>query len=309
MGKMPVLDEAALRRRKAAFDDTAGDFGNGSGSARGNGSASSSAAAMPLPSGPAGGGSSNGGSLLDLDDIFGGGGGGGSMPAPAPMAAPAASVDLLADIFSSNASVAPAMSAPSSSFPPAAPAATGMGMGGMGMGMGGMDLLSMGMMPAPSSGAPQAFPSQGFSQPPPMQPSMPASAPMMTMTSAPSSNSNVIQAFDKGGLEITMEVSKPDPSNPANSRILSRFSNRTARPMEALSFQAAVPKYLKLEMLPATSTVIPPNSTGAVTQEIRITNSMQGEKTIMLKLKVGYTQAGGVAVDEMAQVSSFPPGY
>ena len=59
--------------------------------------------------------------------------------------------------------------------------------------------------------------------------------------------------------------------------------------------QAAVPKYLKLEMLPASSSSIPPNSSGAVTQEIRVVNSQQGEKNIMLKLKIGYFQ-GGVQV-------------
>lgn len=45
-------------------------------------------------------------------------------------------------------------------------------------------------------------------------------------------------------------------------------------------------------MLPPTGTVIPPNSNGAVTQEIRVTNSMQGEKSLMLKLKVGFTLNG-----------------
>jgi len=53
-----------------------------------------------------------------------------------------------------------------------------------------------------------------------------------------------------------------------------------------------VPKYLKLEMFPPTSTTIPANSNGAVTQEIKLTNSMQGQKNIMLKLKIGYTQGG-----------------
>ena len=56
-----------------------------------------------------------------------------------------------------------------------------------------------------------------------------------------------------------------------------------------------MPKYLKLEMFPASSTVIPPHSHGAVTQEIRVINSMHGEKNIMLKLKIGYTQ-GGISV-------------
>jgi AP-1 complex subunit gamma-1 len=62
-----------------------------------------------------------------------------------------------------------------------------------------------------------------------------------------------------------------------------------------LNSQAAVPKYLKLEMLPASSSVIPPHSNGLVTQEIRVLNSMHGEKNIMLKLKIGYSQ-GGVPV-------------
>ena len=50
-------------------------------------------------------------------------------------------------------------------------------------------------------------------------------------------------------------------------------------------------------MLPASSLTIPPNSQGgvSVSQEIRVVNSMQGEKNIMLKLKIGYTQ-GGVVV-------------
>jgi hypothetical protein len=51
-----------------------------------------------------------------------------------------------------------------------------------------------------------------------------------------------------------------------------------------------VPKYLRLEMLPPSSTTIPGQSQGAVTQEIKIFNSMQGQKTIMLKLKIAYRQ-------------------
>lgn len=47
-------------------------------------------------------------------------------------------------------------------------------------------------------------------------------------------------------------------------------------------------------MFPPNSTTVPPNSNGAVTQEIRLTNSMQGQKNIMLKLKLGYKQ--GVTV-------------
>jgi AP-1 complex subunit gamma-1 len=65
---------------------------------------------------------------------------------------------------------------------------------------------------------------------------------------------------------------------------------------------------LKLEILPPSSTTIPGHSNGAITQEIRVTNTMQGEKNIMLKLKINYS-AGGKAVEEMAQVANFPPLY
>ena len=47
-------------------------------------------------------------------------------------------------------------------------------------------------------------------------------------------------------------------------------------------------------MLPASATTIPPNSIGSVTQEIRVVNSMQGEKSIMLKLKIGYNHGGNI---------------
>lgn len=43
-------------------------------------------------------------------------------------------------------------------------------------------------------------------------------------------------------------------------------------------------------MFPPNSTNVPPNSNGAVTQEIKLTNSMHGQKNIMLKLKIGYKQ-------------------
>jgi hypothetical protein len=48
-------------------------------------------------------------------------------------------------------------------------------------------------------------------------------------------------------------------------------------------------------MLPPSSTSVPAQSEGAVTQEIKITNTMQGQKNIMLKVKIAYTQ-GGVSV-------------
>jgi AP-1 complex subunit gamma-1 len=103
-------------------------------------------------------------------------------------------------------------------------------------------------------------------------------------------------------------VTKPTVGNPAQTKMVCKFINTNGQPLEGLVFQAAVPKYLKLEMLPPSSTTIPAHSSGAVTQEIRLNNSMQGQKNIMLKLKIGYT-VGGNTVEDMEQVTAFPPLY
>ena len=61
-------------------------------------------------------------------------------------------------------------------------------------------------------------------------------------------------------------------------------------------------------MLPPSSTTIPANSTDAVTQEVKVTNTQQGEKNIVLKIKLSFTQ-GGKATNDMVSVSSFPAKY
>ena len=272
LGKMPVLDGAALRKRRAVMDDddeggdqSGGDLMGGGGGGGGGfdltGGMSSMGVSSPAPSGglstpaPVTGGASGGSNfLLDLDDIFGGGGGG-AAPVPQTQQQPmtgggSGGGDLLADIFAT---------------------------------------------PAPG---PQQQPQQQQQFVPQQQ-----MAPAPVMQQMPPVNPSVV-AFDKNGLVVNMELSKPNPASPASTRILCKFTNNTGTPFDNFVFQAAVPKYLKLEMLPPSSTTVPAQSNGAVTQEIRLINSMQGEKNIMLKLKIVYAGA-----TEMAQVSNFPPFY
>jgi AP-1 complex subunit gamma-1 len=109
-------------------------------------------------------------------------------------------------------------------------------------------------------------------------------------------------------LNIHRELSKPNPSNTASTRIICKFTNSTNSSMDSLVFQAAVPKYLKLELLPSSSTSIPAESNGQVTQEIRLINSMQGEKNIMLKLKISYS-VNGTTIEEQITAATFPAGF
>lgn len=61
-------------------------------------------------------------------------------------------------------------------------------------------------------------------------------------------------------------------------------------------------------MQPPSGTTIPGNSTELVSQEIRVTNSQQGTKNVILKLKISY-KVNGNDVVEQATVSNFPPLY
>jgi AP-1 complex subunit gamma-1 len=288
LAKMPVLDEETMKSRRAVYKD--GGVGAGleamklSSGAGANlldgGAAPARPVAQPAVAKPAASGNNF---LLDLDDIFGGGA---PAPAPAPpvpqafgspVVAPAApqpasNVDLLADIF--GASPAPIAAAP---IPAAAPMGGGFG--------GGMDLLG-GFPAAPAPVSTPAFAPA------------PAAGPVMAFA----------KAYETNRLVINMELVKPNPADPSMTKIICKFANISQMPLLNFSFQAAVPKYLKLEILPPSSTTIPGNSNGAVTQEIRVTNSMQGEKPIMLKLKINYNY-GGKPVEELGQAANIPPGF
>lgn len=65
---------------------------------------------------------------------------------------------------------------------------------------------------------------------------------------------------------------------------------------------------MKLEMFPPSSTSIAGNSNGTVTQNIKLNNLSQGEKSIVLKLKLSYV-IGGKNMEDMVSVSAFPALY
>jgi len=113
-----------------------------------------------------------------------------------------------------------------------------------------------------------------------------------------------IVAYEKAGLKIVMLCAKqPDGS----AIITARFRNDLDVPMTGFVFEAAVPKYVRLTMQPATGQVLPPH-TDAVTQAMSVVNSTNGEKGLLMKLRIGYAM-NGAPVQEMAQVANFPPGF
>jgi len=233
---------------------------------------------------------------LDDDDSGSGGGAGAggsvmeSLPTPSATAAspaPPGEMDLLSDILGGS----PA--APSAPIGGGAPPPGAMG-GGMD------DLLGLlGGSPTPTSAA----------APPPgagMDVMSSIMGDMNMSSGAPPSAPGSFVAWDKNGMVIEFTCTK-DPSNPSITSIEASFSNGTGGAMEGLNFQVAVPKYMQLQMKPPSSTTVPPNNSGRVTQNFRLANSMHGQKPLILKVKLEYSSMG-MPVSEMGTVDNFPAG-
>ncbi|CAN0186945.1 unnamed protein product [Ectocarpus sp. 8 AP-2014] len=265
-----------------AFDDAPGA---GDRSPKPQASASSSAPAagpspskngLPIPSSS----SNGGGDLLDLEDIFGGGGGS-----------------------------APAAATPAAVPPAVAAAAPGAG-NGAAAAAGGVDLLADvfggggGLVPSKAAPANTA--------PPVPAPPAPVavggdSDDFGGFEVAPPREEKMV-AFDKSGLRVVFSPSKPDGSDPSKSKVSIAFTNTSDEEISGLVFQAAVPKSFTMKMGALSGHNLPPHSDGVVSQEIDVTNAMQGTKSLMMKLKIQFRR-GTVNVAEVAQVAQFPAGF
>jgi AP-1 complex subunit gamma-1 len=256
LDKMPVLDENALRKVRGELEPD---------SPSPSMKASTSAAPttiVPVGSDIFGGGGvvkplgaaaapSGGASLLDFDDIFGGSAAPAAVtPAAAPAAAkPSSTADLLNDIFSAPLPTpAPAPAYNASPFAPMPPVNnTPMNNNAA------IDLLSATLLntnfgapaPSPMPMAPMA----------PMPMTVPAVAAMPPMTATPAvvpiiatnpTQQCQLTAFEKNGLQVFMDVTKPNPADLSNTRILCKFHNQTGMPFENFVFQVKLLYFLQL---------------------------------------------------------------
>lgn len=114
------------------------------------------------------------------------------------------------------------------------------------------------------------------------------------------------QAYSKGGLTAMFSVSK-DPGNPSITTIEATFTNANPVSIDNLNFQVAVPKFMKLQMSPASGTQVPAMNGGSVKQVFKVANSMHGQKPILLRIKIDFSM-NGQAYSEQGQVDNFPPG-
>lgn len=65
---------------------------------------------------------------------------------------------------------------------------------------------------------------------------------------------------------------------------------------------------MQLKLDPATSSVLPPGGAGGATQALHVSNSMHGQKPLVMRLRISYT-LGDQQVTEQAEVANFPAGF
>ncbi|KAG0565630.1 hypothetical protein KC19_7G002600 [Ceratodon purpureus] len=123
---------------------------------------------------------------------------------------------------------------------------------------------------------------------------------------APMPAFSTIIAMQTSGLKISFHFTK-SPESPQTTIIKASYSNLSPNTYTDFVFQAAVPKFMQLQLEPATSGSLSANSSNSVTQVIRLTNNMHGKKALVMKLKVSY-KANGQSVLEQGQVNNFPSG-
>eukprot|EP00850_Spirogloea_muscicola_P007406 SM000037S13541 [mRNA] locus=s37:534342:540282:+ [translate_table: standard] len=182
-----------------------------------------------------------------------------------------------------------------------------------------LDLLSLGDIPSnvPTSSAASAStisdpfnlllgtssPAETSSSPLPPTPvdsfgSLHIQSPVASAPAIPS-----IVAFQSAKLKIVFDLRK-DNSNAQVTHVHATFFNNTSDPLDEFVFQAAVPKFMQLRLEPASASMLPANS-GSVTQDMVVTNSLHGQKALVMKLRIAY-KALGQDVLEQGQVSNFP---
>lgn len=128
-------------------------------------------------------------------------------------------------------------------------------------------------------------------------------------TSQLPSPSSEVSVYDKNGLTIKLSYKHDPVAAPEKSALVTAsFSSKTE--VTDLNFQVAVPKSLKLNMLPATGTIVKPGPTPSVTQQMKVINPIganpDGQSVpLKLRLKIMYS-VGPNKYDELAEFGGFP---
>lgn len=137
--------------------------------------------------------------------------------------------------------------------------------------------------------------------------SEPTTLPLVAGTKANARGSlGSTDVFSSQSLSVHAQFFLDNAEDQSVSRAEVIFSNLGNTPMSNFVFQLAVPKYVKLQMQPASSSEIAPGSTA--TQSVAMVNTMHGTKPVQWKYRVEYSQgSGGEVVREQGVATGLPP--
>jgi len=114
-----------------------------------------------------------------------------------------------------------------------------------------------------------------------------------------------IVAYSKNGIEVTFHFVK---SNQAGlTQVNAVFRNSNAYTINDFSFMVAVPKYMNLEVQPSSGKQLLGLVQNQQTQKFRLINHFHGQKPLVIKIQLSYTDESGNKAVDTAQVSHFPP--
>ncbi|XP_041010914.1 AP-1 complex subunit gamma-2-like isoform X4 [Juglans microcarpa x Juglans regia] len=115
-----------------------------------------------------------------------------------------------------------------------------------------------------------------------------------------------IVAFESSSLRIMFNFSKAR-GNPQTTSIQATFTNLSPNVYTDFIFQAAVPKFLQLHLDPASSNTLPASGNGSITQNLRVTNSQHGKKSLVMRMRIAY-KSNDEDILEEGQINNFPRG-
>ena len=117
-----------------------------------------------------------------------------------------------------------------------------------------------------------------------------------------------IQVFQDQIIGIHLVCHKPDPNNPQNTNIVVEIVNKGQGPISGVHLDAAVPNHLQLKVSTPNQEKIKCDGEDKARINLKIENSMQGEKPIQLKLKVNLC-FNIFDIQKDLVVTEFPSNY
>ncbi|KAL2344306.1 hypothetical protein Fmac_005591 [Flemingia macrophylla] len=113
-----------------------------------------------------------------------------------------------------------------------------------------------------------------------------------------------ITAFESSSLRLVFNFSK-QAGNPQTTNIQATFTNLASNVYTDFVFQAAVPKFLQLHLDPASGNTLPASGNGSITQNMKVTNSQHGKKSLVMRIKIAY-KINGKDTHEEGHINNFP---